>query len=103
VSKTDPVHLFAAPIQWAGLTRILLGKHRQRAKGSPLRALPCEETIDESEFVEVLNYEKATSIIEAANKCAMGICSCRHEKLHLGRKKRDVPLRTCSTFGGATD
>ncbi|MDH4157728.1 MAG: 4Fe-4S binding protein [candidate division Zixibacteria bacterium] len=75
----------------------------KKQKISPLRALPYEETIDESEYVEVLDYEKATSIIEATDKFAIGICSCRHEKMHLGKKECDVPLRTCSTFGGATD
>jgi ferredoxin len=69
----------------------------------PLRALPHEETITDDEYVEVLDYENATAIVENANKFAIGICSCRHEKLHLGEKKCDVPLETCSTFGDSTE
>jgi Pyruvate/2-oxoacid:ferredoxin oxidoreductase delta subunit len=70
---------------------------------SPLRALPHEEAIDTSEYVEVLDYEKATAIIEGSRKCAVGICSCRHEKLHVGEKECEVPLDTCSSFDTAAD
>ncbi len=72
-------------------------------KISPLRALPHEEAVDESEYVEVLDYEKATSIVDNAKKFCIGICSCRHEKLHVGEKNCDVPLDTCSSFDGAAD
>jgi len=70
---------------------------------SPLRALPYEDAIAEDAFVEILDYEKAGAIIEGQDKFAIGICSCRHEKMHAGEKKCDVPLETCSTFGHATD
>ncbi|UCG61505.1 MAG: 4Fe-4S binding protein [Candidatus Zixiibacteriota bacterium] len=72
-------------------------------KVSVLRALPWEETIDDSDYVEVLDYEKASAILDSHKKFAIGICSCRHEKLHLGEKKCDVPLETCSTFGLSVD
>ena len=76
------------------------GSHQ---KISPMRSLPHEGTVLESDYTEVLDYEKATSIIESHDKFAVGICSCRHEKMHLGDKKCDVPLETCATFGGSTD
>ncbi len=69
---------------------------------SPLRALPYEDAFTDSDFVEVLDYEKATVIIENTDSFAIGICSCRHEKLHAGQKKCDIPLETCSTFGFST-
>ncbi len=72
-------------------------------KVSPLRALPHEGTFGDEEYVEVLDYEKATAIVESSNRFAVGICSCRHEKLHVGEKKCEVPLNTCSTFGPAVD
>jgi len=72
-------------------------------KVSPLRTLPHEDTIADSEFVEVLDYEKASSIIEGAKKFAVGICSCRHEKLHVGAKKCNVPLETCSSLDMAAE
>ena len=72
-------------------------------KVSALRTLPHEGTVSEEEFVEVLDYEKATAITESAKKFAIGICSCRHEKLHMGLKTCEVPLETCSTFGASAD
>jgi Na+-translocating ferredoxin:NAD+ oxidoreductase RNF subunit RnfB len=72
-------------------------------KVSPLRTLPHEGTIADDEFVEILDYEKATAIVEAAKKFVIGICSCRHEKLHLGQKTCDVPLETCSTLSASAD
>jgi Pyruvate/2-oxoacid:ferredoxin oxidoreductase delta subunit len=72
-------------------------------KVSPLRALPHEGAVADDDYVEVLDYEKATAIIEENKKFAIGICSCRHEKYHVGEKKCDVPLEMCSSFGVAAD
>ncbi|UCE66598.1 MAG: 4Fe-4S binding protein [Candidatus Zixiibacteriota bacterium] len=72
-------------------------------KISPLRALPHEGTVTEDEYVEVLDYEKATAIVEENKRFAIGICSCRHEKYHVGEKRCEVPLETCSSFGAAAD
>lgn len=75
-------------------------------KGEPLwnmRALPYEDSVRPEEYVEVLDYEKASSIIAGADKFAIGLCSCRHVKMHLGEKKCDVPLETCTQLGYAAD
>lgn len=72
-------------------------------KISPLRALPHEGTVVDSDHVEVLDYEKADAIVESADKFAIGTCSCRHEKLHLNQKRCDAPLETCSTLGPSTE
>jgi ferredoxin len=70
---------------------------------SIFRALPYEDVIKLSEFSEVLDYEKASALIAATDKFAIGICSCRHEKLHLGEKNCDVPLESCTQFGYAAE
>lgn len=96
--------------KWAKLFHSYLGEKdtfyranfKHNEKVMPLRAIPHEETVDESQFTEILDYEKATAIIEDADAFAIGICSCRHEKLHLN-EKCEAPLETCSTFGRATD
>lgn len=72
-------------------------------KISPLRTIPHEGTIDDSSHVEILDYEKAESIIENARKMAIGICSCRHEKMHVGQKRCDVALETCTSFDNAAE
>ena len=70
---------------------------------SPSRALPHENTIKMTEYIEILDYEKATAIVEEANKFAIGICSCRHEKFHVDKKKCEVPIETCASFTYAAD
>ncbi len=72
-------------------------------KVSILRVLPHEEAIAEAAYVEILDYEKATVIVESADKFAIGLCSCRHEKLHVGEKSCKVPLETCSSFGSSAE
>ena len=68
-----------------------------------MRTLAHREAISETDFVEVLDYETATSVIEQANRFAIGYCSCRHEKVHVGEKTCSVPLETCSSFGIVAD
>jgi ferredoxin len=72
-------------------------------KVSPLRILPHDGAVRPDAYVEVLDYEKATSIVECAKRLAIGICSCRHEKHHVGEKPCRTPLETCSSFGPAAD
>ena len=68
-----------------------------------IRTLPHTETIALDDYTEILDYEKAESIIREQDKFSIGICSCRHEKLHAGAKECDNPLDTCSSFGEAAD
>ena len=70
---------------------------------SPARVYLHDESILPEEHTRVLDYESATHIVDTASKCAVGICSCRHEKLHAGVKKCDLPLETCASFGWAAD
>lgn len=72
-------------------------------KVSLMRAVPHDGAVPPEEHVEVLDYEKATAIVESSDRFAMGLCSCRHEKHHLGLKKCDAPLGNCSSFGVAVD
>ena len=76
---------------------------RKGSNISVIRALPHKDAINPSEYMEVLDYEKAASIIESSEKFSIGICSCRHEKLHVGEKTCDVPLEKCSSFNHAAD
>ncbi|MCP4218706.1 MAG: 4Fe-4S dicluster domain-containing protein [bacterium] len=75
------------------------GKGRQMGI---MRALPYEESVDEK-FVHVLDYERATAIVEESTSFSMGYCSCRREKLHADLKTCDMPLDTCSSFGYSAD
>jgi hypothetical protein len=66
---------------------------------SVMRTIPHVEAIDAGGHVEVLDWEKASAIVAEAPAAAVGYCSCRHEKLHLGEKRCDTPLEMCMSFG----
>lgn len=70
---------------------------------SPARIYLHDESVLSEEHTRILDYESATHIVDTSSKCAVGICSCRHEKLHAGAKKCDLPLETCASFGWAAD
>lgn len=96
--------------RWAGLFHAYLEEGSFYARNfdagqkvTPLRVVPHDGSVRPEEFVEVLDYEKATGIVESADRFAIGLCSCRHEKLHVGERPCDVPLETCSSFGPAAD
>jgi ferredoxin len=66
---------------------------------SVMRTIPHVDAVADQPHVEVLDHEKAAAMVERAGGCIVGICSCRHEKLHLGEKRCAVPLATCLSFG----
>lgn len=70
---------------------------------SVLRVIPVEETVRPSEYIEFMDYEKASSLIENSHRFAIGLCSCRNEKFHNGEKECDAPLDNCSALGIGAD
>ncbi len=101
----------AKPAEWGPLFyRLLENKesyyHPNMGAGqvmSPARVYLHDESVLPEEYTRILDYESATHIVDTSSKCAVGICSCRHEKLHAGVKKCDLPLETCASFGWAAD
>ena len=96
--------------KWAGLFRDYMDEGAFYARNfdagqqvSLMRTVPHDGAVRPEEYVEVLDYEKATAIVESSERFAMGLCSCRHEKHHLGEKKCAAPLDNCSSFGPAAD
>jgi ferredoxin len=70
---------------------------------SIIRTLPREQAVLPSVYTEVLDYEKASAIVDESKRFAIGLCSCRHEKALTGEKKCDIPLDICSSFGIGAD
>ena len=64
---------------------------------SIMRALPHEGTVDAQ--VEILDYERASALVEAHHEFSLGLCSCRHEKHHLGHAPCRAPMETCTSMG----
>jgi ferredoxin len=68
-----------------------------------MRTLPHQEAIAAEPHVEVLDHEKAEALVSSAAGLTVGICSCRHEKMHLGTKHCAAPLETCIGFASESD
>jgi Pyruvate/2-oxoacid:ferredoxin oxidoreductase delta subunit len=85
----------------------LLGSDRffkaNRGRVSVMRTIPHVDSVAHDPHVEVLDYEQAHAIVEQARGAAVGICSCRHKKLHLGEKGCGGPLEMCISFGRDVD
>ena len=81
-----------------------LGFMRMLADGDTFIARPLinEDALEHEIYSEVLDFDKATAIIDEAGSWAEGICHCRHVKLHLG-KRCDYPLDHCLALGTGAD
>jgi ferredoxin len=66
------------------------------------RPLVNETALSEGDFSEVLDFEKATYLIEEAGAWAESLCHCRHVKSHIGEPCK-LPDHFCLSLGqGAT-
>jgi ferredoxin len=61
------------------------------------RAFVHEPALSEENALRVLDYERATEVIETASCMGVGLCYCRHKMEHLGRAC-DAPMAICMTF-----
>ena len=66
------------------------------------RSLVREEALPEDLGTEVLDWERATSIVASAATVAVALCPCRHHARLAGRGC-DAPLRTCLSFDSAAE
>jgi len=56
-----------------------------------------EPVLTRDNSLHVLDYERATSVIESASHIGIGICYCRHKMEHMG-KACDAGMDICMTF-----
>ncbi len=61
-----------------------------------------EPILSEDNALYVLDYERATHIIETASHMGVSMCYCRHKKEHL-KKNCDAPMDICMTFNNTAD
>lgn len=67
------------------------------------RSLVREEALPAgADHVEILDWERASAIVESATSHAVSLCACRHHHSHLGTAC-DKPQRTCMTFNYGAD
>lgn len=56
-----------------------------------------EPALSEENALHVLDYERASEVIQTASFMGVSMCYCRHKMLHLG-KNCDAPMDICMTF-----
>lgn len=56
-----------------------------------------ETVLSDENSLHVLDYERASEVINSASHIGVGICYCRHKMQHLG-KNCDAELDICMTF-----
>jgi len=56
-----------------------------------------EEVLSSEQSLHVLDYERATEVIESATEIGIGMCYCRHKKQHQG-VACDAEMDICMTF-----
>ena len=59
-----------------------------------------EPALSPDNALYVLDYERATEVIETASHMAVGLCYCRHKMEHMG-KACQAPLDICMTFNSS--
>jgi len=63
------------------------------------RAFVNEEALDGGNTLSVMDYERASEVIQTASHMGVGACYCRHKMQHLG-KACAAPMDICMTFSG---
>ena len=58
------------------------------------RAMVHEDALADEQLPDVLDWERATQVIEESRALAVALCYCRHKQEHLG-KRCDAPMDTC--------
>lgn len=64
------------------------------------RVLVHEPSLSEENHLHVLDYERATAVVDDAYDLAVGICYCRHTRHHLG-SACEAPLEMCMALNSA--
>ena len=61
-----------------------------------------EEVLTNENQVDILDFERATHIIESSKHIAVGMCYCRHKMQRMGMAC-DAPMDICMTFGNTAN
>jgi len=66
------------------------------------RAFVHEPALPADRGIHVLDYERASRVIQTASHIGIAMCYCRHKMGHVGRAC-DAPMDICMTFNRAAD
>jgi Pyruvate/2-oxoacid:ferredoxin oxidoreductase delta subunit len=59
-----------------------------------------EPVLSNENALHVLDYERASEVIQTATHRGIGVCYCRHKMMHIGQNC-DAPMDICMTFNGS--
>jgi ferredoxin len=71
-----------------------------RGETQLFRPLAHEHVLNEN-VVEVLDYDRASHMVESANAWTVGLCHCRHVAHHRGRDCKVEQMESCISIGTA--
>ena len=63
------------------------------------RAFVSEKALASDSTLTVMDYERASEVIQTASHMGIGACYCRHKMQHMG-KSCNAPMDICMTFSG---
>lgn len=66
------------------------------------RALVREEAVEADNTLRVLDYERASEVINSATHIGIAMCHCRHIAMHRGHAC-DAPMNICMAFNTGAD
>lgn len=66
------------------------------------RSMVREESLPQGDHIEILDWERASYVVENATSHAVSMCACRHKAEHLD-KACDHDQNNCLSFGSAAD
>ncbi|NQV18039.1 MAG: 4Fe-4S dicluster domain-containing protein [Armatimonadetes bacterium] len=61
-----------------------------------------EPVLSSEDALHVLDYERASEVIQTASHMGVGVCYCRHKMQHLN-KACDSPMDICMTFNSSAE
>ncbi|MCP4643932.1 MAG: 4Fe-4S dicluster domain-containing protein [bacterium] len=64
------------------------------------RSMVREEALPEGDHTEILDWERASKVVQTADAIGLAQCACRHKASHLGTNC-DAPMEVCLCFGMA--
>lgn len=82
------------------------GQFREGLRAAPFRALVHEEALGEERpetYTEVLDWERASHLLDTADQFAVGLCHCRHVAHHTGHDCGKFRMESCLTLGPWSD
>ncbi len=66
------------------------------------RSLVREEALPEEDRTEVLDWERASKLVENASAVGVSMCACRHKAMHLDHAC-DAPMDVCMSLNAAAE